>query len=119
MPTQVSHSGGLVDAVIELGFDAAKYFEINATDTAQQLTISPPARRLTLRNTSTTAAFYFNITGDAATTSVSSIPGDNIKVSAECVFTMDFDTLTTISFITGGAAILIEGLLGFKGTVCA
>ncbi len=117
MPTQISHSGGLVDAVIELGFDAVKYFEISATDTPQKLTISPPARRLTLRNSSTTTPFYFNITGADASTSVSSTPGDNIKLGPECIFTMDFDTLTCVSFVTEGTTVLVEGLLGFKGTV--
>ena len=118
MSTQMKHSGGLVDAIIELGFDAVKYFEIIVTDTAQELSTAIPARRLTLRNTSTTADFYFNITGVVATTSVSAIPGDNLKLGPECTFTMDFDNLTTISFVTGGAAVLVEGFLGFKGTTC-
>ena len=118
MPTQISHAGGLVDAVLELGFDNVKYFEIIATGTAQELSLSPPAKRLTLRNTHETADFYFNITGTAATTVVSAIPGDNIKLGPLCIFTMDFDNLTTISFITGGTSITIEGILGWKGTVC-
>ncbi len=117
MPTQIAHNGGLVDAILELGFDAVKYFEISATDTPQKLTISPPARRLTLRNDSTTDPFYFNITGADASTSVSSTPGDNIKLGPGCTFSMDFDTLTCVSFVTGGATVLVEGILGWKGTV--
>jgi len=116
MPTQIAHSGGLVDAVLELGFDAVKYFEISATGTPQKLTISPPARRLTLRNASETTAFYFNVTGDDAATAVSSTPGDNIKLGPECIFTMDFDTLTCVSFVTEGTTVLVEGILGWKGT---
>jgi len=116
MATQIAHNGGLVDAVLELGFDAVKYFEITANGTAQKLTISPPARRLTLRNADENNPVYFNITGDAATTVVSSTPGDNIKIGPLCVFTMDFDTLTCISFITAGSDVLVEGILGWKGT---
>lgn len=118
MPTQISHSSGLVDAILELGFDAVKYFEITANGTPQKLTISPPARRLTLRNADDTNDFYFNITGDDASTAVSSMPGDNIKLGPLCVFTMDFDTLTDISFVTGGSNVLVEGILGWKGTNC-
>ena len=117
MPTQIAHSRGLVDAIIELGFDAVKYFEINATGTAQKLTIDPPARRLTLRNASTTDAVYFNVTGSDATTAVSSTPGDNIKLGPECIFSLDFDILTDISFITTGSSVLVEGILGWKGTM--
>lgn len=117
MSTQIHHSGGLVDAVLEMGFDAVKYFEIATIGTAQMLTLSPPARRLTLKNTSTSVDVYFNIAGDDATTTVSSTPGDNIKLGAGCVFTMDFDTLTNISFITGGEAATVEGWLGWKGTI--
>ena len=116
MPTQIAHNGGLVDAILELGFDAVKYFEITANGTAQKLTISPPARRLTLRNDSTTDPFYFNVTGSDATTSVSSTPGDDIKLGPECIFSMDFDTLTCVSFITKGPSVLVEGILGWKGT---
>ncbi len=116
MPTQISHNGGLVDAILELGFDAVKYFEITANGTAQKLTIGPPARRLTLRNADTSDPFYFNITGSDATTIVSSTPGDNIKLGPECIFTMDFDTLTCVSFVTGGNTVLVEGILGWKGT---
>jgi hypothetical protein len=117
---QMKHSGGIVDAVLELGFDTVKYFEITASGTAQTLTINPPARRLTLRNASTQTTgnpFYFNIAGDPASTAVGSTPGDNIKLGPECVFAMDFDTLTSVSFITGGSEVLVEGHLGWKGIV--
>jgi hypothetical protein len=117
MPTQIAHNGGLVDAVLELGFDAVKYFEIAATDTAQMLTINPPARRLTLRNTSDSVDVYFNITGDDAAATVGAIPGDNIKLGPGCIFTMDFDTLTNVSLITAAGTATVEGWLGWKGTV--
>jgi len=117
MPTQIHHNGGLVDAILELGFDAVKYFEIAATGTAQMLTIDPPARRLTLKNTSATEDVYFNVTGDDAVATASSIPGDNIKLGPGCVFTMDFDVLTHVSLISGGGTATIEGWLGWKGTV--
>jgi hypothetical protein len=112
------HSGGIVEAYLELGFDTAKYFEITANSTAQMLSLSPPARRLTLRNASTTDPFYFNVTGSDAVASANSTPGDNIKLNAQCVFEMDFDTLTNVSFITTGPEVLVEGLLGWKGVVC-
>ncbi|KKM68929.1 hypothetical protein LCGC14_1456010 [marine sediment metagenome] len=114
---KIQHSGGLIETIIELGFDAVKYFEITANGTAQTLTLSPPARRLTLHNTHASDSFYFNITGTAATTVVSSTPGDNIKLGPKCIFSMDFDTVTSISFITAGTAVLVEGTLGWKGTV--
>ncbi len=114
---KIQHSGGLIETIIELGFDAIKYFEITANGTAQLLTLSPPARRLTLHNTHASDSFYFNITGTDATTAVSSTPGDNIKLGPKCVFSMDFDTLTSISFITAGIDIVVEGTLGWKGSV--
>ena len=114
---QIKHSGGIVDAVIELGFDAVKYFEITASGTSQTLSISPPARRLTLRNADATNPFYFNITGAVATTAVRSTPGDDIKLGPKCVFEMDFDKLTDVSFVTAGSDVLVEGILGWKGTM--
>lgn len=113
---KIAHSGGLTDAVVELGFDAVKYFEITANGTSQTLSLDPPARRLTLRNTDTSNDFYFNITGSVAVASASSIPGDNIKLGPLCIFTMDFDTLTAVAFITAGSSVLVEGFLGWKGT---
>ena len=114
---KLQHHGGLIEAVLELGFDAVKYFEITANGTAQTLTLSPPARRLTLHNTHASDSVYFNIMGTDATTVVSSTPGDNIKLGPKCIFSMDFDTLTSISFITAGTDVLVEGTLGWKGSV--
>ena len=117
MPTQMHHNAGLVDVVSEVGFDAVKYFEMDATSTAQMLSITPPAKRLTLRNTSTTEDIYFNILGDDAVASASSIPGDNIKLGPGCTFTMDFDTLTNVSIVSGGGTASVEGWLGWKGSI--
>ncbi len=112
----IQHSGGLIETIIELGFDAVKYFEITASGTAQTLSLSPPARRLTLHNTHASDSFYFNITGSNATTAVGSTPGDNIKLGPKCVFSIDFDTLISISFITAGTEVLVEGTLAWKGS---
>ena len=114
---KLAHSGGLVEAVLELGFDSVKYFEGDITDTASGFTISPPARRLTVLNKSTTDDVFLRINGSPATTSVSFTPGDNIKIGPECTFNMDFDTLNEISLVTEtGITVPIEGLLGFKAT---
>ena len=115
---KLRHNGGIVEAILELGFDTVKYFEISANGTAQELSLSPPARRLTLRNASTTDAFYFNVSGDVAEATASATPGDNIKLNAGCIFELDFDTLTTVSFITTGPTVLVEGMLGWKGIYC-
>lgn len=113
---KLQHSGGLVEAVLELGFDAVKYFEGTITGTASGFTISPPSRRLIVNNKSTTADVFLRINESPATTSVSFTPGDNIKIGPGCSFTMDFDALEEISFITDGASVAIEGLIGFKAT---
>jgi hypothetical protein len=112
----IKHSGGVVEAIVELGFDAVKYFELTATGVAQTLSMSPPARKLVLKNTSLSDVVYFNVSGSSATTSVSSTPGDNIKLHPSCSFEMDFDALSNISLITGGASVTVEGILGWKGT---
>lgn len=115
----MKHSGGIVDTILELGFDAVKYFEITANGTSQRLSISPPARRLTLRNAddpNTGNSFYFNVVDDTATASANSTPGNNLKLRPGCVFEMDFDSLTSIAFITEGASVPVEGYLGWKGT---
>ena len=117
MPTQMKHSGGIVDVILELGFDTVKYFEITANGTSQQISWSAPARRLTLHNASTTTPVYFNITGDDAVASASSTPGDNVKLNAGCIFEMDFDSFTGVAFITTGDNVLVEGYIGWKGSV--
>lgn len=116
MATQISHSGGLVDAVLELGFDQVKYFEGPIMDTATGFTISPPARRIILNNRSATGNVYLRINGSPATTVVNFVPGDDIKIGPGCSFTMDLDSITEISLVTAGETINIEGILGFKGT---
>lgn len=114
---KIQHSGGLVEAVLELGFDMVKYFEGTINGTPQSITnLDPPARRLTIRNTDADNPVYLNITGDAASASASFAPGDNIKIGAGCTFSMDFDTLTNISLVTEGPNVNIEGTLGWKGT---
>lgn len=110
------HSGGLVEAVLELGFDNVKYFEGSITGTASGFTISPPARRLIVTNKSTTDDAYLRINSSPATTAVGFSPGDDIKISPGCTFNMDFDTLGEVSFVTDGASVTIEGLIGFKAT---
>lgn len=117
MPTQISHNGGLVDAVLELGFDQVKYFEGDVSGTAAGFSITPPARRLTVLNKSETDDVYIRVDGEDAEVSVSFVPGDNIKIGPGCTFNMDFDSLSKVSFISDGN-VFIEGLLGFKGTVC-
>lgn len=117
MPTQISHSGGLVDAVLELGFDQVKYFESSITDTATGFTISPSARRIILNNRNTTGDVYLRINDSPATTSVGFVPGEDIKIGPGCSFTMDFDVITEISLITTGVTVAIEGILGWKGTL--
>ena len=115
----LKHSGGIVEAVLELGFDQVKYFEGDIADTATGFTINPPARRLQLTNRSTTDDVYFRVNGTAATTIVGFIPGDNIKLGPGCSFSMDYDILTELSLITIGVPVFVEGLLGWKGTgVC-
>lgn len=119
MSTQISHNGGLVDAVLELGFDQVKYFEGTVSGVANGFTINPPARRIQVTNKDASNDLYFRINGSPASTAVSFIPGDNIKLEPGCTFTMDYDTLDEVSFITPGSGIQIAGLLGWKGTISA
>ncbi len=112
----LKHSGGIVDVVLELGFDNVKYFEGTMTGAAQGFTISPPARRLTISNKDAAVAVFLRINGSPATASVSFVPGDDIKIGGGCIFTMDFDSLNEISLITAGASVAVEGVLGWKGT---
>jgi len=117
MTTQIAHNGGLVDAVLELGFDQVKYFENNIGPTATGFSISPPARRIILNNRSETDAVFLRVNGGAATDSVGFIPGNDIKVGPGCSFAMDYDIITEISLVTSGAVVPIEGILGWKGTI--
>jgi len=116
MATQMAHSGGLVDAILELGFDEAKYFEGTITGTASGFTITPPARRLQILNLSTTDDVFFTVNDGNAETTVGFVPGNNIKLRPSCSFELDYDAVTEISFITEGASVEIEGLLGWKGS---
>lgn len=116
MATQISHSGGLVDVILELGFDEVKYFEGDITGTASGFTIDPPARRVQLLNKDDDNDIYFRINGGDAVASVSFTPGDDIKIGPGCSFTMDYDAISNISFITSGNTAKIEGILGWKGT---
>jgi hypothetical protein len=114
---ELKHNGGIVEVMLELGFDAVKYFEGTITSTAQKISISPPARRLTLVNRDTTNPVYINITGDDAVAVATLIPGDNLKIAAGCEFEMDFDILESISLVTAaGITVEVEGYLGWKGT---
>jgi hypothetical protein len=113
---KLHHSGGLIDVIIELGFDEVKYFQGAVSGTASGFDISPPARRVTVMNTSDDDNVFVRINGGDATTSVGFTPGDDIKVGPGCTFSMDYDVLTELSFITSGSAVNIEGLIGWKGT---
>lgn len=114
---ELKHNGGIIEAVLELGFDQVKYFEGDITGTATGFTIDPPARRLQLTNRSETEDVYFAINGNTATAVAGFVPGDNIKLGPGCTFTMDFDILTEISLVTAGSTVPVEGLLGWKGTM--
>ncbi len=113
---EIKHSGGIVEVVLELGFDQVKYFEGDITGTASGFTISPPARRLQLTNRSDSNDVYFSVNGTTASPVVGFVPGDNIKLGPLCSFTMDYDILTELSLVTAGATVAVDGLLGWKGT---
>ncbi len=113
---EFKHNGGIVEAVLELGFDQVKYFEGDIEGTATGFTIDPPARRLQLTNRSELNDMFFSVNGTTATTVVGFVPGDIIKLGPGCSFTMDYDILTEISFITEGSTVPVEGVLGWKGT---
>ena len=113
---KLKHNGGLVEAVIELGFDNVKYFEGTITGVASGFTIDPPARRLIIINTDGSDNIFLRINGSPATTVVSFTPGDNVKIRPGGTFTMDFDTLAEISLITDGTSATVEGIIGFKAT---
>ena len=113
--SQIRHNSGLSEQVSEIGFDTVKAFGGSVTSTAFTLTIDPPARRLTLRNAGTVNDIYLRINDSPATSSISLVPGDDIKIGPLCVFSMDFDTLNEISIVTSSGTSEIEGILGWKG----
>jgi hypothetical protein len=116
---EMKHSGGIVEAVLELGFDTVKYFEGCVTTVATGFTVSPPAKRFSLSNRGAESAVYVRINpeeGETALPVVSFVPGDNIKIGPGCNFSMDFDSVREISMITASGTVLVEGLLGWKGT---
>ena len=113
----ISHNGGIVQGVLELGFDRVKFFEGDISSTASGFTISPPARRLIVNNKSTSVDVYLRLNSSPATTTTAFLPGDNIKICPQGNFAMDFDVLSEVSFITASGTAHVEGLLGFKGTI--
>lgn len=114
---QMKHSGGIVDAVLELGFDTVKYFEGDIGTAVSGFNISPPARRLILNNKSQTGTIYLRIDGQNAQPTTSFTPGDNIKIGPSGSFAMDFDALSSISLVSDIPGTHVEGILGWKGTV--
>lgn len=110
----INHNSGIIALTSEVGFSLVKYFELTATGVAQTLTISPPAKRLIIRNADDTNNLFICIDGQEASTVVGPIPGSNIKIGPAGIFTMDFDSLSSLSMISDGAAVA-EGILGFKG----
>jgi len=111
----IAHKGGLPGLISEIGFDVVKYFEGTITGTAFTLSIDPPAKRVIIRNTDTTTPVYLNVNGGIAVASASLTPDDNVKIPADAVFTMDFDSVSQLSLITSGPPVFIEGTLGWKG----
>lgn len=110
------HSGGIVDAVIELGFDQVKYFEGTIGASAMGFSITPPARRVIVNNRATSGNVFLRVNNGSATTVVSFSPGNDIKISPGGSFIMDYDAVSEISLISDGASVAVEGLLGFKAT---
>lgn len=110
----INHNAGLITLTSEVGFSLVKYFELTATGTPQTLTIDPPAKRLIIRNADDTNNLFIRIDGGEASTSIGPIPGNNIKIAPSGVFTMDFDSLSSLSMVSNGS-VLVEGILGFKG----
>lgn len=111
----IIHKGGLPNLFSEIGFTDVKYFETEIGGSAVTISINPPATRLILRNTSSSDDLFLRVDGEEAGTDVGIVPGDNIKVGANGIFTMDFDTLSSVSLVASGT-VAVEGILGFKGT---
>lgn len=116
--SQIKHNSGLSEQVSEIGFDTVKFFSGPITTTAYTLSIEPPARRIIVRNASQTNDLFVRINNGAATATESLVPGNNIKICALCVFTMDFDTINEVSLVAGSGTVEVECLLGWKGVVC-
>ena len=116
--SQMRHSGGLNQLVVELGFDQVKYFELVANTVAQTITFNTPARRLSVSNKEAVggSSVFVNVTGVAAAASAGITPGDNIRIRPTCTFTMDFDAFTCVSIIADVGTAQVDALLGFKGT---
>lgn len=112
----INHNSGLITLTSEVGFSLVKYFELTATGVAQTITISPPAKHLIIRNTSSSDNLFIRIDGEEASTEVGIIPGDNIKIGPQGIFTMGFDSLSSLSMVSSGLS-PVEGILGFKGVV--
>jgi hypothetical protein len=109
------HKGGLPELFSEVGFSVVKYFEGTISSTATTIDLDPPCKRVVIRNTNTENSLYFRVDGQVAAASVGMIPGDNIKVAGLGIFTMDFDTVHSISLITATGTVFVEGILGYKG----
>lgn len=110
----LSHNGGLPNLVSEIGFSLVKYFETTLTVSPQTLTIDPPAKRLILRNTDDNENVFIRVDGQVVSATIGAVPGDNIKIGPGGIFTMDFDSLHSLSMVSSGSAV-VEGILGFKG----
>lgn len=113
--SNISHRGGLPELFSEVGFSNVKYFETTVSGTPFTLDIDPPASRIIIRNTSTLEPVFLRLDGQEATTDVGSVPTNNIKVGEQGTFSMDFDSVETVSLVSSGT-VFVEGVLGFKGT---
>ena len=113
--SHIIHKGGLPELFSEIGFSVVKYFEGTISSTATTIDLGPPCKRVVIRNTDTTNSLYIRVDGQVATASVGIVPGDNIKIPGLGVFTMDFDTVHSVSLITASGTVFVEGILGFKG----
>ncbi|MBD3260332.1 MAG: hypothetical protein GF334_01420 [Candidatus Altiarchaeales archaeon] len=111
---RLNHEGGLPELVSEIGFSSVKYFETSVGSTPYTLSIDPPAKRIILRNTSSSDDVFLRLDGEEASNNVGALPGDNIKISPQAVFSIDYDTISTLSVVASGTA-SVEGILGFKG----
>ena len=109
------HNGGLIEGVLELGFDEVKYLEGDIGTSAVNVSMDPPARRLTIANRSTSGNLFLRVNNGDATTSTGLVPGDDIKILPGEIFVMDYDCVRVVSFISD-SLVHMDGLIGFKGT---